>query len=173
MEFIVRPAGRFAIRTGPKRSGLGGALRETKTSPRLASRRPTATLGPMPSAEELTVLVGWCWQHVTGDEKGESQIFLDRLFQAFGQGGVKEAGATLEMRVAKSDLGGTAFADLVWKPVVLIEMKKRGTDLQKHYRQAFDYWIRLVPHRPRWEAGSLRHAQAVITLGIGRRAGSV
>ncbi|HUZ06803.1 MAG TPA: type IIL restriction-modification enzyme MmeI, partial [Candidatus Paceibacterota bacterium] len=48
------------------------------------------------------------------------------------------------------DTGGTAFADLVWKPVVLIEMKKRGTDLQKHYRQAFDYWTRLVPNRPRY-----------------------
>jgi hypothetical protein len=29
-------------------------------------------------------------------------------------------------------------------------MKKRGTDLQKHYRQAFDYWTRLVPNRPRY-----------------------
>jgi hypothetical protein len=43
-----------------------------------------------------------------------------------------------------------AFADYVWKPVVLIEMKRRGTDLQKHYRQAFDYWTRLVPNRPRY-----------------------
>jgi hypothetical protein len=51
---------------------------------------------------------------------------------------------------ADEDGGGTAFADYVWKPVVLIEMKKRGTDLQKHYRQAFDYWTRLVPNRPRY-----------------------
>jgi methylase of polypeptide subunit release factors len=29
-------------------------------------------------------------------------------------------------------------------------MKKRGADLQKHYRQAFDYWTRLVPNRPRY-----------------------
>jgi hypothetical protein len=34
------------------------------------------------------------------------------------------------MRVPKADQGGTAFADLVWKPVVLVEMKKRGTDFQ-------------------------------------------
>jgi hypothetical protein len=27
---------------------------------------------------------------------------------------------------------------------VLIEMKKRGENLQRHYRQAFDYWTRLV-----------------------------
>ena len=26
----------------------------------------------------------------------------------------------------------------------LVEMKKRGVDLSKHYRQAFDYWVRLV-----------------------------
>jgi N-6 DNA Methylase len=29
-------------------------------------------------------------------------------------------------------------------------MKKRGTVLSKHYRQAFDYWTRLVPGRPRY-----------------------
>ena len=33
---------------------------------------------------------------------------------------------------------------------MLVEMKKRGTDLQKHYRPAFDYWTRLVPNRPRY-----------------------
>ncbi|WP_048753892.1 DNA methyltransferase, partial [Crocosphaera watsonii] len=44
----------------------------------------------------------------------------------------------------------TGFADLVWKPRVLIEMKKRGESLDKHYSQAFDYWTRLVPDRPRY-----------------------
>ena len=29
-------------------------------------------------------------------------------------------------------------------------MKKRGADLAKHYRQAFDYWTRLVPGRPQY-----------------------
>lgn len=100
-------------------------------------------------SERLLEFIAWVSQHVTGDEKGEAQIFLDRLFIAFGQKGIKEAGATLEMRV-KNDQGGTAFADLVWKPKVLIEMKKRGEDLSKHYRQAFDYWTRLVPGRPRY-----------------------
>ena len=84
-----------------------------------------------------------------GDEKGEAQLFLDHLFRAFGHAGLKEAGATCENRVRK-DGGGTAFADLVWKPVVLVEMKKRGIDLSKHYRQAFEYWTRLVPNRPRY-----------------------
>jgi hypothetical protein len=98
----------------------------------------------------LADFAAWVKDHITGDEKGEAQIFLDRLFQAFGHKGLKEAGAICEQRVKKADAGGTAFADLVWKPVVLIEMKKRGVDLRRHYRQAFDYWTRLVPGRPRY-----------------------
>lgn len=84
-----------------------------------------------------------------GDEKGEAQVFLDRLFRAFSRAGYKEAGATLEERVTNAR-GGTSFADLVWKPVVLIEMKKRGEDLSRHLQQAFDYWVQLVPGRPRY-----------------------
>jgi hypothetical protein len=83
-----------------------------------------------------------------GDEKGEAQVFCDRLFQGFGHGGYKEAGATLEYRVKHE--GGTHFADLLWRPRVLIEMKRRGEKLHKHYRQAFEYWIHLVPDRPRY-----------------------
>src|SRR4051812_44568363 len=100
----------------------------------------------------LADFVQWCAAHITGDEKGQAQIFLDRLFRAFGQKGSLDVGGTAEMRVrkAKEDGGGTSFADYVWKPVVLIEMKKRGVDLSKHYRQAFDYWTRLVPNRPRY-----------------------
>ncbi|MBB5235860.1 class I SAM-dependent DNA methyltransferase [Deinococcus budaensis] len=89
------------------------------------------------------------WGTLKGDEKGESQVFLDRLFQAFGHAGYKEAGAELEYRVAKQG-GGKRFADLVWRPRVLIEMKKRGEGLANHYQQAFDYWLRLVPDRPRY-----------------------
>lgn len=100
--------------------------------------------------QRLAEFVAWVGQHITGDEKGEAQVFLDRLFLAFGQRGIREAGATLEMRVKRADTKSTAFADLVWKPVVLIEMKKRGEDLSQHYRQAFDYWTRLVPGRPRF-----------------------
>ena len=29
-------------------------------------------------------------------------------------------------------------------------MKAKGEDLAKHYRQAFNYWTRLVPNRPRY-----------------------
>jgi SAM-dependent methyltransferase len=100
--------------------------------------------------KQLAEFVAWAAKHIKGDEKGEAQIFLDRLFAAFGRKGVKEAGATLEQRIKKADNRGTAFADLVWKPIVLIEMKRRGVDLIRHYRQAFDYWTRLVPGRPRY-----------------------
>jgi len=103
-------------------------------------------------SKRLQIFADWVGKHVTGDEKGESQIFLDRLFQGFGHKGVFEVGGKPEFRVLKSkeDGGGTSFADLVWKPWVLIEMKRRGEDLSKHYRQAFDYWTRLVPGRPRY-----------------------
>jgi len=88
-------------------------------------------------------------KRLKGDEKGEAQVFLDRLFRAFSRDGYKEAGATLEERV-KNQRGGTSFADLVWKPFVLIEMKKRGEDLSRHLLQAFRYWEELVPGRPRY-----------------------
>ncbi len=106
----------------------------------------------MPDGTKLAEFAAWCHKNITGDEKGQAQIFLDRLFQAFGQPGSLDVGGTPEFRIRKADEdgGGTAFADYVWKPVVLIEMKKRGEDLQNHYRQAFDYWTRLVPNRPRY-----------------------
>ncbi len=85
-----------------------------------------------------------------GDEKGEAQVFCDRLFQAFGHAGYKEAGATLEFRIKKKSSKGTSFADLVWKPKLLLEMKKRGEKLHLHYNQAFDYWLNAVPNRPRY-----------------------
>jgi SAM-dependent methyltransferase len=86
---------------------------------------------------------------LTGDEKGEAQVFCDRLFQAFNHQGYKEAGAELEYRV-KVKGKSTKFADLLWRPRLLMEMKKRGEKLEKHYQQAFEYWLQLVPHRPKY-----------------------
>lgn len=84
------------------------------------------------------------------DEKGEAQVFCDRLFKAFGHAGYKEAGAVLEFRVTKTGGKGKKFADLIWKPHVLLEMKSAGQKLHLHYQQAFDYWIASVPNRPRY-----------------------
>tara|TARA_R110002049_G_scaffold118032_1_gene271899 strand:+ start:7306 stop:10161 length:2856 start_codon:yes stop_codon:yes gene_type:complete len=86
---------------------------------------------------------------LSGDEKGEAQVFCDRLFIGFGHDGYKEAGATLEQRV-KNQKGTTSFADLMWSPRLLLEMKKRGEKLQRHYQQAFEYWLNAVPNRPRY-----------------------
>lgn len=104
----------------------------------------------MPSTPTtLQNFVNYCQQYIKGDEKGEAQSFLDRLFRAFGHEGAIEAGATYESRIAKgSKQGKTGFADLVWEGRVLIEMKKRGEELSRHYTQAWDYWTRLVPNRP-------------------------
>ena len=99
-----------------------------------------------------------------GDEKSEAQLFLDHFFRALGHGGVQEAGATLEFRIAKKPgsaqlelikgddavkaKGGKKFADLLWPERVLIEMKSRKENLEKHYDQAFEYWTHIVPKRP-------------------------
>lgn len=100
------------------------------------------------AAENLQDFVAYA-RSLKGDEKGEAQVFCDRLFRAFGHEGYKEAGATLEYRVRKKGRG-TKFADLLWRPRLLIEMKKRGEKLERHYSQAFDYWLQLVPQRPRY-----------------------
>jgi hypothetical protein len=127
------------------------------------AKAPPATAPKAPDRRSrLQEFVDWSAAHITGDEKGDLYSLalgerarvrvLDRLFQAFGQKGLLEVGGTAEFRIrkAKEDGGGTAFADYVWKPHVLIEMKKRGTDLRRTYRQAFDYWTRLVPGRPNY-----------------------
>jgi len=82
------------------------------------------------------------------DEKGEAQVFCDRLFQAFGHKGYKEAGAVLETRVKKKK--STKFADLVWGDRVVIEMKKGGEKLEKHKTQLFEYWWNLRPNQPKY-----------------------
>lgn len=99
----------------------------------------------------LSDFVDWARAHISGDERGEAQIFLDHFFEALGhKGGCTATGGKLEQRVNRGKGAAVGFADYVWKPVVLIEMKRRGADLSRHYRQAFDYWVRLVPDRPRY-----------------------
>src|SRR3954467_895637 len=60
----------------------------------------------MPSLEKLSEFTAWCQKHITGDEKGEAQIFLDRLFQSFGQPGCLDVGGATEFRIRKSDEDG-------------------------------------------------------------------
>ncbi|MFI5219506.1 MAG: DNA methyltransferase [Bacteroidia bacterium] len=103
------------------------------------------------SEQSLTEFIKYCAKHIKGDEKGEAQTFLDRFFSALGyEDGYKGAGAECEFRIRNEQRKSTSFADLVWKPRVLIEMKKRGEDLGDHYQQAFSYWLQLVPNRPQY-----------------------
>jgi type II restriction/modification system DNA methylase subunit YeeA len=98
------------------------------------------------SLEDIKSFVDYT-RTLRGDERGEAQVFCDRLFKAFGHEGYKEAGAELEFRV-KAKGQTTKYADLLWAPRLLLEMKKRGEQLHKHYQQAFEYWLELVPSRP-------------------------
>ena len=85
---------------------------------------------------------------------------------------MQEAGATLEFRIAKKPgsaqlellkgdavagvtdpghnkaKGGKKFGDLVWPERVLIGMKSRGENLEKHYEQLVDYWNYIVTRKP-------------------------
>jgi type II restriction/modification system DNA methylase subunit YeeA len=99
-------------------------------------------------AESIKIFIDYV-RTLKGDEKSEAQVFCDRLFQAFGYEGYKEAGAELEFRV-KAKGKTTKYADLLWQPKLLLEMKKRGEKLEKHYQQVFEYWLELVPHRPNY-----------------------
>jgi hypothetical protein len=101
-----------------------------------------------PHAAKLAEFVHYVRTCMRGDEKGEAQIFCDRLMQAFGHPGILEAGGALEYRVHRGK--STRFADLLWRPRLLLEMKKRGEKLQRHYPQALEYWLHLVPNRPEY-----------------------
>ncbi len=98
--------------------------------------------------DSIAEFVDWCEKNVKGDEKGESQIFLDHLFRAFGLGGVLDVGAACEWRLKVNEK--TKFADLLWPKRVLIEMKKRGSDLSKHFHQAKTYWDNSYKDRPQF-----------------------
>ena len=41
-------------------------------------------------AKPLSDFVAWVADHISGDEKGQAQIFLDRFFQALGHKGCLE-----------------------------------------------------------------------------------
>ena len=62
------------------------------------SRLPS-TISVMPNREKLAEFVAWSQRPITGDEKGQAQIFLDRLFQSFGQSGCLDVGGTTGVRI--------------------------------------------------------------------------
>ena len=103
--------------------------------------------------QSLRDFVEWQRVNIKGDESGEAQIFLDHLMRAFGHDGAIEAGGGYETRVRRRRNGKTtvSFADYLLPKRVLIEMKKRGENLKKHYTQIEEYWKSLDSQiRPRY-----------------------
>ena len=98
--------------------------------------------------DQIREFVEWCGEKITGKERSQSQIFLDRLFKAFGLGGVLEAGAQCEWNIKVNEQ--SKYADLLWPKKVLIEMKKRGTDLSSTIQQAKMYWDNAYQNRPEY-----------------------
>lgn len=99
--------------------------------------------------KKLEEFVKWFEDHITGYEKGEGQIFFNRLVQAFGNSGVLEIGARCEEGVKKRK-GTQGFVDFIWQQRVVIELKERGPKLEKHFSQIFEYWWSLRPHQPQY-----------------------
>ena len=76
----------------------------------------------------------------TSDEASEAQSFLNDFFDVFGVD--RKRVATFETKVPMGrDRSG--YIDLLWKGVILIEMKSVGKSLVKAYGQAKDYAFHL------------------------------
>ncbi len=102
--------------------------------------------------QRLHGFVDWWRENIKGDEKGEAQIFLDHLMRAFGHAGALEVGRYEErIRRRRNGRSTVSFADYLIPKRALIEMKKRGEDLKKHYVQLEEYWKSLDSRvRPRY-----------------------
>ncbi len=79
----------------------------------------------------------------TCNEDADAKQFLVAFFNVFGISSRKAA--SFEHRVKKLD-EADGYIDLLWKGTILIEMKSRGKDLDKAYRQAKDYLHGLKQH---------------------------
>jgi len=71
------------------------------------------------------------------NEDAEAKSFLDAFFHVFDVS--RKRMASFETRVKKLD-NRDGYIDMLWKGVILIEMKSRGKDLDKAYKQATDYF---------------------------------
>lgn len=75
------------------------------------------------------------WQD-TYNEEAEAKPFIEAFFNIFGIS--RKRVATFEHRVKKlSEADG--YIDLLWKGVILIEMKSKGKNLDKAFMQAKEY----------------------------------
>src|SRR5690606_18638830 len=79
----------------------------------------------------------------THNEEADAKPFLDAFFDVFGI--TRRKIGTFEHRVKKLD-DGNGYIDLLWKGVILIEMKSKGKNLDKAFIQAKVYTDRLKEH---------------------------
>jgi hypothetical protein len=79
----------------------------------------------------------------TESEEAEAKEFLIELLNVFGI--TRRRVATFEHKVKKLN-EGDGYIDLLWKGMLLVEMKSRGKDLSKAYQQAKDYCHGLKEH---------------------------
>ncbi|KOR29420.1 hypothetical protein TI04_08670, partial [Achromatium sp. WMS2] len=70
-------------------------------------------------------------------EIADAKSFLDAFFEVFGV--PRRRVATFETKVAKAE-GRDGRIDLLWKGILLVEMKSRGKDLDRALQQAKDYF---------------------------------
>ena len=82
------------------------------------------------------------WADTTREE-ADAQPFLDAFFHVFNISRRKIG--TFEHKVKKLD-DANGYIDLLWKGVILIEMKSRGQNLNKAHQQAIDYTHGLKAH---------------------------
>ncbi|HOZ87719.1 MAG TPA: class I SAM-dependent DNA methyltransferase, partial [Bacteroidia bacterium] len=79
----------------------------------------------------------------TFNEDADAKSFLDAFFNVFGID--RRRVATFEHRVKKLD-DADGYIDLLWKGVILIEMKSRGKNLEKAFEQSKLYIHGLKEH---------------------------
>lgn len=82
------------------------------------------------------------WENTTNEE-ADAKPFLDAFFDVFGISRKKIG--TFEHRVKKLS-NADGYIDLLWKGVILVEMKSRGKNLDKAFVQAKEYTHGLKEH---------------------------
>lgn len=75
------------------------------------------------------------------DERAQAQLFLNDFFRVFGVD-LKRVGL-FEKRVPMGQ-NRDGYIDLLWKGVILIEIKSRGKSLKRAFKQATDYAFNLT-----------------------------
>lgn len=75
------------------------------------------------------------------DERAQAQLFLNDFFHVFGVP-LKKVGL-FERKVPMGE-NRDGYIDLLWRGVILVEMKSRGKSLKRAYKQAQDYAFNLA-----------------------------